>query len=238
MPHTFGKASTRTSSASSPITTASFQIVAGETVVVLMLKAVGGTNRNSGAPTFAGMSMTQANTVQKAAASPEASCELWYLLNPPIGTWTCVIPNTGTLTIFYTLATGVAKAGGKSALDVATGNNGTSTNPAPGSVTTTEDGDIGFSVCCSGATDFDPATPTGTGFGTGTGTPLGTFDDGTHGGGQQYHLQSTKGATDLGWTFATSEDWGCVVAYFKEVPPNSFQNYMGIRSNSGMWVSK
>lgn len=188
-----------------------------------MLKVNGATNRNSGAPVFAGLTMTQANTVQKAAAAPEASCELWYLLNPPIGTWTCEIPNTGTLTVFYTLATGKAKAGGKSAFDVATGANGTSANPAPGSVTTSQDGDIGFAVCATGAQTWAPSAQAG--------TVIANTDDGAHGGGEQYHLQATAGAIDLGWTFGTSDDWGAVVAYFKEVPPHSLNNYMAVKSD-------
>lgn len=223
MAHTFGKASTRTSSASNPITTASFSIVTGETVLVLMLKTAAATDRAGGAPTFAGLTMTQANSTQKAAASPEAGCELWYLLNPPVGTWTCTIPNTGALTIFYTLVTGKAKAGGKSAFDVATGANGTSTNPAPGSVTTTEDGDIGFAIVASGAQTWGPSAQAG--------TAIANTDDGAHGGGEQYHLQSTKGATNLNWTFGTSDDWGAVVAYFKEVPPNSMNNYARFRAD-------
>lgn len=228
MAHTFGKNSTRTSSAANPITTASFQIVTGETVLVLMLKVVGGTNRNSGAPVFGGFTMQQANTVQKAAASPEASAELWYLLNPPVGTWTCVIPNSGTLTIFYTLATGKARPGGKSALDVTGGANGTSTNPAPGSVTTTEDGDIGFAVVATGAQTWSPSARAG--------TQIADTDDGAHGGGEQYHLQATRGAIDLGWTFGTSEDWGAVVAYFKEVGPVSTPYLQRHRAESGLIV--
>lgn len=238
MAHTFGKASTRTSSAGNPITTAGFQIVAGETVLVLLLKVNGGTDRAGGAPMFAGLPMTQASTTQKAATSPEASCELWYLIDPPVGTWTCEIPNTGGLTVFYTLATGVAKAGGKSRLAGASGGNGTSANPQPGAVATHADGAIGFAVAANGATDFDPATPQGTGFGTGTGTPLGTFDDGAHGGGQQYHLQSSAGSFDLGWTFATSDDWGAVSVYFDEIPAPVFNNYMGARTDGGMGVTE
>lgn len=237
MAHTFGTASTRTSAATSPITTAGFTLTNLDTVLVLLLKINGGTDRAGGAPTINGVAFTQANTTQKAAASPEAGCELWYLLNPcklfQPGSYAVTIPNTGTLTIFYTLATGRAAAGGSSRLDVAGGTNGTSADPNPGSLTTTTDGDIGFAVCASGLTDFDPATPAGTGFGTGTGTPLGTFDDGQHGGGQQYHLQATRGSFTLGWTVG-SDDWGCVAAYFKEVAPHRLNNYMGIKAGSGI----
>lgn len=230
MAHSFGKASTRTSSASNPITLASFSIVVGETVLVLMLKVTGATNRAGGSPTFAGLTMTQANSTQKAATTPEASAELWYLLNPPIGSWTCTIPNTGALTIFYTLATGKAKPGGHSAFDVAGGSNNTSANPSPGSVTTTDDGDIGFAIVATGAQTWSPTARAG--------TQIADTDDGADGGGEQYHLQATAGAIDLNWTFATSDDWGAVCAYFKETAPNSMNNYMGFRADSGISVGE
>lgn len=200
----------------------------GETVLVLLLKTVGGTDRTGGSPSFAGLTMTQANTTQKAAASPECGAELWYLLNPPVGAAACVIPNAGALTIFYTLATGKARAGGHSAFDVAGGNNGTSTNPSPGGVTTTEDGDIGFAIVASGAQTWGPSARAG--------TLIADTDDGSHGGGEQYHLQSTKGAIDLNWTFGTSEDWGAVCAYFKEVPPQGVGYLLHPRCGDGMGV--
>jgi hypothetical protein len=228
--HTFGKSSSRTSGIGNPITTAAFSIVTGETVVVLLLKTVGATSRAGGSPVFAGVAMTQANSTQKAAAAPEASCELWYLVNPPFGSFTATIPNTGSLTIFYTFATGKAKAGGRSAFDVAGGANGTSTNPAPGSVTTTEDGDIGFAICATGAQTWAPSARAG--------TQIADTDDGTDGGGEQYHLQATAAAIDLSWTFATSDDWGAVSAYFKEVPPPNLNNYMGVRADSGISVTE
>lgn len=228
MAHSFGKNSTRTSSASNPITSASFSIVSGETVLVLLLNVQSATSRAGGSPAFAGLSLTQASATQKAATSPEASAELWYLLNPPVGSWTCTIPNTGALTIFYTFATGKAKAGGHSAFDVAGGANGTSANPAPGSVTTTEDGDIGFAVVATGAQTWAPSAQAG--------TVIANTDDGATGGGEQYHLQATKAAIDLNWTFATSDDWGAVCAYFKEVPPNALSNYMRARADSGISV--
>lgn len=242
MAHTLGTTTTRASGSSNPQTTGSFALTQEDTVVCLLLKVDGANDRTGGSPTLAGQAMTQANSTQKAAASPECSCELWYILNPVprlmlAGNYQISIPNAGSLTINHTVITGRAKAGGKSALDVSTGSNGTSTNPSPGALVTTQDGDFGVAVCCNGATDFDPATPAQTGFGTGTGTPLGTFDDGQHGGGQQYHLQSTLGSTTLGWTFATSEDWGCVAAYFKEIPPLSMNNYSRNRAGNGFGVS-
>lgn len=237
MAHTFGKASTRASSTSNPIT-ASFTTEVGETVLVLCMTVGGATDRTGGAPTFAGRTMTQASTTQKAAASPEASAELWYLVNPPIGTYNVSIPNAGSLTVFYTLATGRAAPGGKSELGVVNGANGTSANPSPGAVTTTKNGAIGFAVVATGAQTWSPSAQAGTGFG-GTGTSLGNFDDGAFGGGMQYHLQAALGATTLNWTFATSEDFGAVVAYFNEVEPVSAPNLLpGVKSVSSGWHSE
>ena len=110
MAHTFGTASTRTSSTGNPITTAGFTLEASDTVLVLLLKVNGATDRAGGSPTLNGLTFTQANSTQKAATSPEASCELWYILNPcnpyanpaavRAGSYAVTIPNTGGLTVF------------------------------------------------------------------------------------------------------------------------------------------
>jgi hypothetical protein len=228
MAHTFGKNSTRTSSAGNPISAAAFSIVAGETVLVLMMKINGGTARAGGSPVFGGLTMTQASTAQFAAATPEAGAELWYLLNPPIGSWVCVIPNTGGLTIFYTLATGKAVSGGKSAFDGANGANNTAANPSPGAVSCSQPGDIGFAVCGTGAQTWAPSAQAG--------TNIANTDDGAHGGGEQYILQATIASVTLGWTFATSDDFGAVAAFFKEVAPPAMNNYMGFEAGSGISV--
>lgn len=208
MAHTFGTNSTHTSGNSNPVTF-SFTVGSADTVLVLMLKVDGATNRAGGAPTFAGTTMTQANSTQKAASSPEASAELWYLVNPPKGAQTMSIPNSGTLTIWHMAATGRAASGFTSAIDQTNGNNATAANPSPGAVTTTVNGAIGFAVVATGAQTWAPSAQVG--------TVLNNTDDGATGTGRQYHLQAVAGATTLSWTFATSDDYGAVVAYFKEV---------------------
>lgn len=230
MAHTFGKASARATSSANPSTTSAFAVEKEETVLVLMIKIVGGTDRTGGAPTFAGATMTQASTAQKAATSPEGGCELWYLLEPPIGSYTASIPNAGSLTLFYTLASGKAKPGSGSAYDGATGTNNTSTNPDPGAIITTQDGDIGFAICASGAQSWGPSAQAG--------TVIANSDDGTNGGGEQYHLQATAGTINLNWTFGTSDDWGAVAVYFKEVPAVGLNNYLSVKSESGVSVSQ
>ncbi len=208
MAHTFGSNSAHASGVANP-TTFSFTTASTDTVLVLMLVVNGATDRAGGAPTFAGVTMTQASTTQKAATSPECSAELWYLVSPAAGAQTVSIPNTGALTVYHMAATGRAESGFTSAVDVVNGANATAVNPSPGAVTTTVNGDIGFAVVGSGAQTWAPSAQVG--------TLLNNTDDGTTGTGRQYHLQATAGATTLSWTFATSEDYGAVVAYFKEV---------------------
>lgn len=220
----FGKKSTRTSAATSPITTAAFVIEKNERILVLLLKVRGATNRAGGSPTFGGVTMTQANSTQKAAASPEASAEIWYLLDPTPGSATCSIPNTGSLTIFYTLATAIcsSNANGFTFLDGANGSNGTSTNPTPGAVTATTTSGIGFAIVASGATTWAPSAQAG--------TIMANTDDGADGGGEQYLVVTTPGSKTLNWTFGTSDDWGAVVAFFAEELANTFNNYMFVKA--------
>lgn len=231
MAHTYALGQARASSAGNPITF-SLQVLKGVTVLALLLKVNGATNRAGGAPTWGEFTLEQADTVQKAATSPEASAELWYLLNPPAATKTLTIPNTGALTVFYSVATGAAKAGGRSALDGAIGANGTSTNPAPGAIVTTDDGDIVFAVVATGAQTWAPSAQAG--------TIIANTDDGVHGGGEQYLLQTTKGSINLGWTFGTSDDWGAVAAAFKEIPPHAVNEYFGrgVRADGDLSVAK
>ncbi len=228
----FGKKAARTSSTGNPITTASFTINQNEKILVLMLKTVGSTNRAGAAPSYAGVSMTQANSTQKAAVSPEASCELWYLLDPTVGTATCTIPNTGAATIFYTLATVQTSnyATGHVSLDNANGGNNTATNPTPGAVTCTTEQGIGFAITAGGWTTWAPSAQAG--------TILANTDDGADGGGEQYLVTTAPGSYTLSWTFGTSDDWGAVAAFFKEVTPPVMNNYQFLKVGDGMSVSE
>lgn len=230
MAHTYALGKARTSSAGNPITSASYVVAAGDTVICLMIKTVGATNRAGAAPDLgAAGTFTQANSTQKAASSPEASAELWYLLNPTPGTYTLTIPNTGAATIKYTVAIGRCAAGGLSYFGAANGGNATSTNPTPGSVNC-EPGDIAFAITAGGWTTWAPSAQAG--------TVIANTDDGADGGGEQYSIRPTSGSFTLNWTFGTSDDWGAVVATFRETPPNKFQNYMGVSGGSGMSVTE
>jgi hypothetical protein len=211
MAHTYGNASTRASSAATTITTATFTPTSGSTCLVLELWVQGGTNRSGGAPTYNGVTLVQANSTQKAAASPESSVEIWRLPDgvTPVAA-TASIPNSGAATVHYTFATGKAGSGTVSAYDNATGSNGTSTNPSCGAMTVAANS-ITFAAVASGAQTFAPSARTG--------TSIEEADIGATGLGAQYATSAGGGSQTMSWTFGTSDDWGAVAVSFKEVTP-------------------
>jgi hypothetical protein len=118
MAHTLGNSSTRANSASTTITTATFTPDSGVTCLVLKLWVLSATSRAGGAPTYNGVTMSQAGSTQKAAASPEVSVEIWYLTGAAAAVAaTASIPNSGALTIHYTFCTGKAGSGKTSAYE-------------------------------------------------------------------------------------------------------------------------
>lgn len=228
MAHTYGNASTLTSSTGNPIRHSTYTPVAGSTVIVLFLKPRGAVDRAGGAPTINGLVMQQANTVQKAAVSPEVSVELWYLTNPTFSgnSVNLMVPNTGGITVYYQLASGKAAPGLRSEFFMAVGANNTSTNPSPGTLSVPTNG-IGFAVVGSGAQTWAPSSQTG--------TVISNVDHGNDGEGTQYRLD----AGQLDWTFGTSEDWGAIAASFQEVPGITLNNYnCGIKAGAGISVGE
>jgi hypothetical protein len=215
MAHTIGTITARRSTTSNP-DTSTVVVLAGETVLTVLIKTVGGTDRAGGSLTWGPYTLTQANTTQKAASSPEASAELWYLVNPIPGSATLTIPNTGGRTMLVTIVRAGAASGGTSKFSAANGANNTSANPSPGAVTITDAGAFVVAVVASGATTWAPSAQVG--------TIIANTDDGTDGGGEQYALSPALGSFTLSWTQA-SDDWGAVVAAFNEVPPHGVNNY-------------
>jgi hypothetical protein len=189
-------------------TTITFNYTCGAGTTVLVLCFIYANGTRSGAPTYNGVPLTQADITRYAASSPEARAELWYLLAPPTGSsLQFSIANANGLAMAFHVSSYKAAAGRASALDVTNGATGTSTNPTA-SVTTTVDGDVLVSVVASGLNSWAPSPQDG--------TVIYNDDNGTWGGGSQYYLQATLGTKAMGWTAAT-EDWGLCVASFKEV---------------------
>lgn len=209
MAHSVGTYAPFQTSTSNPHTSLSITVDAADTVLTVFILTGSATLRTGGAPTAGGVAMTQAGSTQQAGASPETSVELWYLLDPAAGSTTISVPNSGGLSLTVAAYTGQASSGNNSALDVAGGGTGTSTNPTA-SVTTTVNGDIIFSVTGSGSNAWNPSANDGDG--------SDRSDLGTFGISVQYKLQATSGAQSMGHTFGTSDDWAIAIAAFKEVP--------------------
>jgi hypothetical protein len=149
--------------------------------------------------------MTQAGTTHQAAASPESSVEIWYILNPPQGSQTISVPNSGTLNVRFT-AIGGTSSTGVAVFDSADGGENTSTNPAD-TITTGADGCLIVGVVGNGATTWAPTAQTG--------TSVYDVDFGNLGGSVQYFNQTNAGAQSVGWTFGSaSEDWNIASAAF------------------------
>ena len=222
MAHTIGALDSIVNGSSSPVT-GTVVVAAGETVLVVMLSVVSATNRAGGALTYGSQTMTQAGSTQKAASSPECSAELWYLIDPVVGSATLTIPNTGSLNLGYLAARAKAPAGGKSKFSAAWGSNGTSTNPSCGSGALPSGGNIVFAVVASGATTWAPSARTG--------TLIADVDAGAAGAGTQYLIVNAPvpQGQEMAWTFGTSDDWGACAAAFSEVPAIAMNNYvMGV----------
>jgi hypothetical protein len=226
--YTYNLIQARTSSAGNPIVV-SIACVKLDSVLVVTIKGVGGTNRAGGALTWGSYTLTQANSTQKAATNPEASAELWYLLNPIPATSTLTIPNTAAITCLYTVVSGRVTAGGKATFLGANGGNSTSTNPTPGAIAMGDTGML-FAITAGGWLSWNP-TPQ-------AGTVIANTDDGSDGGGEQYKIQTTAATVTMDWTFGTSDDWGAVAAAFGEQPALATQSYLSVKVGDGISASE
>jgi hypothetical protein len=225
MAHTLGNSSTRANSASTTITTATFTPDSGVTCLVLKLWVLSATSRAGGAPTYNGVTMSQAGSTQKAAASPEVSVEIWYLTGASAAVAaTASIPNSGALTIHYTFCTGKAGSGKTSAYDNAVGSNNTSTNPSCGAFTMAANS-IGFALAGTGLQTPGTFTPSHTAL-------EAVFDAGATGGASQYHINNAGGSVTFSWT-ANSDDWGATAVSFKEINAYSLSCDPGSYTTTG-----
>jgi hypothetical protein len=217
----------RTSSSGNPIT-ASVAVPAGVGALVVLLKIDSGTNRAGGALTWGPYTLAaHPSNPQKAVTTPEVGVEMHWLLNPAPGTQTLTIPNTGALTIKYTIERAIPAGGGTCALGGTSGSNNTSTNPTPGNIAINEPQELAFAIVAGGHTTWSVTGQAG--------TAIANTDDGAHGGGEQYALNpAIASAFALNWNNGTSEDWGALVASFREVPANAVNNFAGVRAEGDL----
>jgi len=204
MAHTFDR-KLRFAGATSSVTS-DFICSVGATVLVVSVVTAGSTNRTGGNPTFNGVTLSQADQLRK-YSSPETSCELFYLLNPPTGSpYQISVPNTGTRTLYIVASSYKAASGYTSALDQQNGNTGLGANPSV-SVVTTVNGDVIVGVLGDGY----KTAPSGR-----SGQSLYETDDGNYSDNAQYYLQDGLGLWVTSWTIS-SDDWCVCVVAFKEV---------------------
>jgi hypothetical protein len=213
MAHTFGgkqriPVTANTTSTANPLA-ANVTLGAGTTVMVVALIYAGSTVRGGGAPTYNAVALTQADTFHKGTTSPECSCEIWYMPDPPTGSaYSLSIPNSGAVAMEANVSWYSAGSGKTSALDAVHGLNGASSVNPTDSITTIAANCLIVSAVADGAQTWAP-TPQ-------SGTVIYNDDNGNWGGGSQYTLDAgAAGAKSYSWTFGTSEDWGVVAVSLK-----------------------
>lgn len=200
--HSFDAKGQTSGSSANPVTL-SFTTTSGTTVLVVGLAMRSVSARAGGAPTFNGVALTQANTTKVAAS--EVSAELWYLLDPPIGTYTISVPNSGGLTMTLMASSYKAASGKTSALDVAGGWVGNTVNPSNNLITTTY-GDAVVDIMAHGLNTAETGRNQ---------VLLYATDQGQWNTAGQYALQTTAGSITFSHTIA-ADNWAHLMVSFKE----------------------
>ena len=174
----------------------------GATVLVLGIVCDGAISRIGGTPTYNGDDMTYIT----GANAIETNVEMWYILNPDIGTYNVSIPNTQPEDLWAVVSVFKASSGYTSELDVSNSDDAVGANPSV-TVTTTEDGDVIVDVMGSGHYEI----PTDN-----SDILLYSAAVASHCDNHQYALDETAGERTLSWT-QTGDDWCMAVAAFKLV---------------------
>ena len=201
----------KTRSRATPSVTFTHTCGAGTKLLILTIVVDGSTDRTGGAPTYNSVTMTQIATNGKAVTSPETVVEMWYLLNPGIGSaYTVTVPDAGNLYLTMETASFTANAANKHlVLNNSETATATGANPTSKTYTGMATGDLMLAIVGNGATTW-----VGTSL---TGTIIYNVDDGSYGSGAQYYITTGTGNQAIGWTFGTSEDWAEVSGVFREV---------------------
>ena len=198
-------------STSDPVTQ-SITCASSVRLLVVMITVGGATTRTGGAPTYNGTALTQASTTTYYATSPEASIEMWYLINPSIGTYNVSIPNNGSLDVSLITSRFSPALGASVAFIDAQSNTGVST--APGSATHSDYHyeDLMVAMFASGSDSIASYC---------TGTQLIVQQDrGTYIAGaayRQFSFMTIPTEYSISWGNLTNEDWAVVSGVFREV---------------------
>lgn len=177
----------------------------GATLLVVGITKWDDVERGGGAPTFNGVAMTRVGTVEQ---SSETNIELWYLLDPSIGTFNISVPNTNSDDIALHASVYAAQAGYTTEFDIKNQTNAATGSPTI-NITPTANGDAVIDIMASGDGTIASANSQ---------TLLHKNDQGGWVDGSQYALQASAAQLTFSYT-VPSDDWSIIVAAFKEVPP-------------------
>jgi hypothetical protein len=176
----------------------------GSRLLVLTLVIGETTARAGGAPTYNGVTLTQADSYRSAE---ESTVEMWYLVDPPTGTsYTVSIPNTGTVYITAEASNYTPSSGNKILFESANYTSGISINPTGPIHSNVRVGSLIIAIMGFGQDTPDWSENY---------SRLYYEDGGAYSSGSQYMIYSGLDAF-LKWITSTSEDWVIVSAVFGE----------------------
>lgn len=187
---------------------AAYTCAVGCGVLVVGITVTGATPRTATAPTYGGLTLTQVGT---ATFAGEGGTEMWYLLNPPSGANTLVVPDGNGMSIVIVASSYKVPDGKGGAYDTTnTNSNAGSTNPTV-SVTPTTTASILIDSMFSGYLNI-----TTTPLAVGQGVELNRLDTGSEVCGAHYLISSSTSPVTMSWTQAL-DDWVTKAVVFKEV---------------------
>lgn len=189
-----------TSSSSNPISYL-LTVPSGSKAFVLFIINSTTTAREGGSPTWNGAVLTQAGSAQ--TGGTEFNVELWYKLNPDIGSYNVSIPNTGTQTLYFYYL-GFSSDSSVTYFNIAQTSD-TTANPS----LTINDVPAG-GACAAVLADGYKSAPTGRSH-----TALVETDQGAFSTDGQYGLIASLSNVTMSWTVA-ADNWAMIMAAFQE----------------------
>ena len=175
------------------------------------------------APTFNGIALTLAAQASLGSGGAANGAELWYLVNPPLGSYTLLVPNSGTgatSTIRVVSSSYLASSGKISTYEAYVTRTGTGTTISD-SITT-----IGSGCVIVDILKHDTQTALETSYNQ---TLLYHFGETSTNwnDSHMYALQTSAGAITFTHVEPTSQDWVHLMVAFSEAVPNSGIIFIG-----------
>jgi hypothetical protein len=201
--HTFDTSKNFSGATSSVSTT--FTCASDATILILPIWVGSAVPRTGGAPTYNGIALTQVPS--GISDFGETTSELWYLLNPPVGSaYTLSIPNIGTRTIDAAPCSFISSTGATAYDTSVTGGSVTASATPSNTITT---GAAGCVVVEAHGSGYDSVSTSN------NQTLLYKNDAGSLVSGFQRAFVPTPAATTFSWVYAGADDYTSVLGSFK-----------------------